>query len=137
MNYTSTPSRRLHIHTRRVAIALFLIAGKALCPEHAGIDERPKIMVRLVRSIARHENCAAWRNPGCLAFADQPGATRLPNGYAQFRTREDGRVALERDLRAKLGRGLTVAQISIAWNGGLYLDALLKESGLQREARWR
>lgn len=31
---------------------------------------------------------------------------------------------------------MTVEQIAIAWNGGVYLDALLTETGLRKETRW-
>jgi hypothetical protein len=102
-----------------------------------GIENEPMQMLeRLERSIMRHENCQRWNNPGCLVYARQPGAVRVASGYARFQTQTEGRVALKRDLRGKLRRGMTVEQIMRAWNGGVYLDDLLRETGLQRGDRW-
>lgn len=100
------------------------------------IDIRPAVLVRLERSIARHENCVQWNNPGCLAYAGQANALRLANGYAEFLTERDGRVALENDLRAKLGRCMNVGEIAQAWNRAKYLPALLRETGLRQEDGW-
>lgn len=91
---------------------------------------------RLERAIARHENCVALHNPGCLVFRGQPGAQRAASGYARFRTQTEGRLALHRDIRKKLQRGMTVEQVLQAWNGGAYLDELLRETGLARGDRW-
>ena len=100
------------------------------------IDYRPAILAGLERAITRHEHCVKWNNPGCLAFAGQAGGERLANGYARFRTEAEGRVALERDLTLKLGRGMTVAQVMVAWNGGGYLADVLAETGFSAETRW-
>jgi hypothetical protein len=94
------------------------------------------ILRKLDRAITRHEHCIRWNNPGCLVFSGQPAAVRLPGGYARFATMRDGARALLRDLRAKLRRGMTVERIMVAWNGGLYLETLLRETGLRREASW-
>lgn len=91
---------------------------------------------KLERAIARHENCAALHNPGCLVFRGQLGAKRAASGYARFRTQAEGRLALHRDIRTKLRRGMTVEQILKAWNGGVYLDELLRETGLARGDCW-
>lgn len=100
------------------------------------IDVRPAILSRLERAIARHENCRRWNNPGCLVFRGQPGASRHASGYAIFRTQTEGRLALHRDLQAKLARGMTVEAILVAWNGGVYLERLLQETGLERGDHW-
>lgn len=90
----------------RCAIALLAASRLSWCPTHVGvfIDYRPAILARLERVITRHENCVKWNNPGCLIFVGQAGARPLANGYARFATAAAGEVALERDLRAKLGR---------------------------------
>jgi hypothetical protein len=125
----------------RLAIALLIPTSPLLSPARpaimpVAIDIRPAILARLERSIARHENCVSWNNPGCLAFAGQRNAQRLANGYARFRTLADGRLAEKNDLKAKLERCMTVEQIARAWNGGTYLDALLKETQLRKEDGW-
>jgi hypothetical protein len=107
-------------------VLLWLLS--ALAPE--------ELLARLETGIARHENCLSLKNPGCLIYRRQPGASRAASGYARFRTQTEGRLALNRDLRKKLGRGMTVEQILAAWNGGVYLDQLLRETGLRRGDRW-
>jgi hypothetical protein len=100
------------------------------------IDFGPAILGRLERAIARHENCRKLHNPGCLVFRRQPGASRDASGYARFRTQAEGRLALHRDLLAKLKRGMTVEEILTAWNGGTYLDQVLRETSLARGDHW-
>lgn len=114
-------------------LLLFLVGLRAF-----GAAQPPgdTILPRLMQAISRHENCRQWRNPGCLAYARQKGAYRTASGYASFRTWEDGRLALERDLILKLRSGMTVRQVMLAWNGGKYLAALLKETGLRAGDRW-
>lgn len=109
-------------------LALLLALLAALAPD--------ELAALLERAIARHENCRALNNPGCLVYRGQRGAVRGASGYARFRTQTDGRLALKRDVRGKLGRGMTVAEIMMAWNGGIYLDRLLQETGLEGGARW-
>ena len=67
-----------------------------LAPTHVTIDTRPAVRSRIISTQARFENCAALKNPGCLKFAGQPGATRGRNGYARFSSLENGYRALYR-----------------------------------------
>ena len=63
-------------------------------PTHMLIDVRPAVKARLIATQSRFEKCSKWNNPGCLKFARQPGAVRLPNGYARFSSLDNGYSAL-------------------------------------------
>ncbi len=89
-----------------------------MAPMHIGIDSRPMILNRLVQGISHHENCIRWNNPGCLSFARQRGASRTTEGYAAFKTMEHGKRALQRDVEAKLSRGLNVRGVVPQFNEG-------------------
>lgn len=83
---------------RLLRAALFptwLWVSPLLAPIHISVDYRPAARVRIVRTVARLENCVAWKNPGCLKFRGQLGAHRGPDGYARFETLVHGRRALE------------------------------------------
>lgn len=60
------------------------------------------------------------KNPGSLVYAGQPKArkTRRIDAMAKFEREEDGWEALERDVRAKLGRGTCLTR------GWTYLTCL-------------
>ena len=47
-------------------------------------------------------------NPGDLKFMHQPGARRGERGFAHFRSNAIGWSALERDVRAKIRRGISL-----------------------------
>lgn len=104
-------------------------------PLHIGIDRRPTIAARLLAGISKHENCPPPLAPTCLSFAHQPGARRTANGYAAFPNAEMRLRASTADLAAKLNRGMSVAEIVIAYNRA-YLATLLRETGLKAGDRW-
>ena len=98
---------------RVVALELALKKAKDYSPSDP--DPVPALAAHIARmegypvpgSLARRQF-----NPGCLAYAGQPGAARGSQGYARFPTAVDGFMALDRDLRAKLARGYPLGR---AW----------------------
>ncbi len=73
-------------------------------------------------------------NPGALIYVGQPGARQGKNGYAWFRTDEDGRAALLADLRAKSARGWTLRQIMERWSVHSYGKQVSRETGIRLNA---
>jgi len=69
---------------------------------------------RLFNALARFENCAGLRNPGCLKFAGQLGARGGPSGYAVFQRLVDGERALRRQIAR--GQGRTVVEFLKRYN---------------------
>ena len=47
-----------------------------------------RVQVRVYEALAKIENCTKWRNPGCLKYARQIGASVGRNRYAVFDTIE-------------------------------------------------
>ena len=70
----------------------------------------------LIKVISRWENCHEWRNPGCLRFRNQRRAKANKMGYATFDSHYWGKLALRRDLFAKLKRGNSVEKILTDWS---------------------
>lgn len=79
----------------RLLAVMALSVAPALCPEHHArvIDARPALIGRIATAIAKWENCATWRNSGCLVWARQANAVRNSSGYATFRTKAAGDAA--------------------------------------------
>ena len=97
---------------------VLLLALSATCL-HAPFAQRlaplsPSVRERLFNALARFENCAGLRNPGCLKFAGQLGARRGPGGYAVFRRLVDGERALRRQIAR--GQGRTVVEFLKRYN---------------------
>jgi hypothetical protein len=97
---------------------VLLLALSATCL-HAPFAQRlaprcPSVQERLFDALARVENCAALRNPGCLKFAGQLGARRGPGGYAVFWRLVDGERALRRQIVR--GQGRTVVEFLKRYN---------------------
>jgi hypothetical protein len=111
-------------------LLIVMLGPCALC---APIPDE-ELVDRLTDGIARHENCARWNNAGCLVFAGQLGAKQSgTHAYAVFRTETEGRLALKRDIRAKMKHlRMSVRQVVHCFNE-TYLPALLKETGLKGE----
>lgn len=63
-------------------------------PVHLGLDIRPFARAHILAAVARVENCAALKNPGCILYAHQCGADRGPHGYARFKNIAMGQRAL-------------------------------------------
>lgn len=80
------------------------------------VQDLPDVQERLFQALSRAENCAAWRNPGCLMYAGQKGASLGPMGYAVFQTLEHGKVALRK--RIVKGSGKTVREFLSGYNPG-------------------
>ena len=64
-------------------------------------------------TITKNEASTYKNNPGALKFANQPGATLGPNGFAIFATPEAGRQALLNDNAAKIKANpdMTISQL--------------------------
>jgi hypothetical protein len=101
-------------------------------------DAKPTMIERVAASISVHEG---WKNlkslvrrqhnPGALIYVGQPGARMGKNGYAWFKTDEDGKAALLADLRAKSGRGWTLRQIMERWIVRSYGKEVSRETGIR------
>ena len=86
-----------------------------LPPESCKVDR----VGTLARYIAKREGffvrgTLPWRmnNPGSLVYVGQLHAQRGDRGFARFNTPQDGWMALEKDLRRKLLRGV---RLNRAW----------------------
>jgi hypothetical protein len=73
---------------------------------------------KLSSLISKYENCVKWNNPGCLIYKRQPGSKGNKRGFAEFDTLQEGKQALENDIRAKLARGMSVGEILEVWCNG-------------------
>jgi hypothetical protein len=69
-------------------------------------------------------------NPGALIFVGQRAAQLGKNGYARFKTDQDGKNALVADLRAKTARGMTLGRIMDRWSVKSYAAIVVRETGL-------
>ena len=76
-----------------------------------------RVQVQVYEALAKIENCTKWRNPGCLKYARQIGASVGRNRYAVFDTIEHGRLALW--LRVQAGEGKTVLEFLSGYNPGV------------------
>jgi len=104
---------------------------------------RRNVVIRLMRGIARHEGWDSpgslvrrLHNPGALTYANQPNATPGIRGFAAFDSDESGWAALRRDLDAKARLRWTLRTTMEHWCGGCYLNALVRETGLDADSTW-
>jgi hypothetical protein len=127
---------------RPVCVAL-LFAPAGFCQDAVPItmDGRPTMIERVAASISVHEGwnnlkslVRRQHNPGALIFVGQPGARQGKNGYAWFKTDEDGKAALLADLRAKAARGMTLRQIMARWSVMSYSKQVARETGIREDA---
>src|SRR5579863_360661 len=93
---------------RPVCFAL-LFAPAGFCADAipARVEAKPTMIERVAASISVHEGwndlkslVRRQHNPGALIYVGQAGARKGRNGYAWFKTDEDGKAALLADLRA-------------------------------------
>jgi hypothetical protein len=99
------------------------------------------MLERVAASISVHEGwndlkslVRRQHNPGALIYAGQPGSRKGRNGYAYFRTDEDGKAALLADLRAKTALGMTLRQIMACWSAMSYGKQVARETGIREDA---
>jgi len=105
------------------------------------VEVKPTMIERVAASISVHEGwndlkslVRRQHNPGALIYAGQPGARNGKNGYAWFKTDEDGKAALLADLRAKTARGWTLRQIMARWSVRSYGAQVARETGIREDA---
>jgi hypothetical protein len=128
---------------RSVSFALFF-APSGFCADTvpARVAEVESTMIeRVAAAISVHEGwnnlkslVRRQHNPGALIYVGQPGARQGKNGYAWFKTDEDGKAALLADLRAKSARGWTLRQIMERWSVRSYGKEVSRETGIRLDA---
>lgn len=113
---------------RLLAFAALSVAP-TLCPErHARlIGARPALIGRIATAIAKWENCATWRNSGCLVWARQANAVRNSSGYATFHTKAAGDAALVALVTQRVRSGKTLREVLSIWGSG---ESVLRELDL-------
>jgi hypothetical protein len=87
----------------------FAAFPQAQAPTHIGIDARPYYenrLERVVKAVARTENCAKLLNPGCLRSGD--------GSYRRYRRIEDGMADLRHEIYRR--RGHTIRWILSDFN---------------------
>jgi hypothetical protein len=104
----------------------------------------PSMIERVAASISVHEGwndvkslVRRQHNPGALIYAGQPGARKGKNGYAWFKTDEDGKAALVADLRVKTALGMTLGQIMDRWSARSYGKQVARETGIAQDSLLR
>jgi hypothetical protein len=127
---------------RPVCFAL-LFAPAGMCTDAipVRVEARPTMIERVAASISVHEGwndlkslVRRQHNPGALIYVGQAGARKGRNGYAWFKTDEDGKAALLADLRAKSALGWTLRKIMERWSVRSYGKEVSRETGIRLDA---